>query len=86
MFVFIELKTKFAIETETKLEMKKELLTEKQEARRDRDQEVITAYKRTSAKYPTASKTKVINELARQGVGGLRSYYGVRRVLVNHGL
>ena len=67
--------------------MKKELLTEKQEARRDRDQEVITAYKRMSARYPTASKTKIINELARQNVGGLRSYYGVYRVVVvNHGL
>ncbi len=66
--------------------MKKELLTEKQEARRDRDQIVVTAYRKLAGQYPTASKTKLINELARQGVGNLTSYYGIRRVLVNHGL
>ncbi len=66
--------------------MKKELLTEKQEARRDRDQIVVTEYRKLTGQYPTASKTKIINELAKRQVGGLRSYYGVRRVLVDHGL
>ena len=63
-----------------------ELLTEKQKERRQRDTAVVAAYRELSRKCPTASKTRIINELAKNRVGGLTSYYGIRQALVSRGV
>ena len=63
-----------------------ELLTEKQEARKKRDAEVSAAYREMRRKYPNASRTRIINELAKQKIGGLTSYFGVRSALQNRGV
>lgn len=63
-----------------------ELLTEKQKARRQRDTDVVAAYRDMCRKYPGASRTRIIDELAKRNVGGLKSYYGIRKALVNRGI
>ena len=62
-----------------------ELLTEKQRARKARNMEVAAAYKEMRRRYPEASQSRIIDELARREVAGLTSISGIRKALIERG-
>lgn len=64
----------------------KELLTEKQKARKERDLKIAVDFRKMVATYPNASTSLIIEEMAKKGgSNGVTSKSGLRSSLMRVG-
>lgn len=66
--------------------MKKELLTEKQRARKQADALIAAEYLKMRKAYPKASRTLILQEMASHACEGFTSVSGIRTSLLRTGI